>query len=116
MQITTIKQEKNQYNTKQNKNKISLSIYSLSLFLFLTVFNRYKYGVGLSGVIIPILLFLLFNIIEKRKYFFDITISIHAPAKGATLKEIAPGRYNDISIHAPAKGATPIKKLLLTFK
>ena len=54
--------------------------------------------------------------IEKRKYFFDITISIHAPAKGATLKEIAPGRYNDISIHAPAKGATPIKKLLLTFK
>ena len=34
------------------------------------------------------------------------TISIHAPAKGATDIRIPKGYYLDISIHAPAKGAT----------
>ena len=33
-------------------------------------------------------------------------ISIHAPAKGATLVEYAKMHGKDISIHAPAKGAT----------
>ena len=33
-------------------------------------------------------------------------ISIHAPAKGATLCQLAPQDNGTISIHAPAKGAT----------
>ena len=36
-----------------------------------------------------------------------IRISIHAPAKGATNDKVTEGYYARISIHAPAKGATP---------
>ena len=44
-------------------------------------------------------------------YYYSVRtsswISIHAPAKGATITfEEAPQRTNVISIHAPAKGAT----------
>ena len=35
-----------------------------------------------------------------------VTISIHAPAKGATALHIRAGAFDAISIHAPAKGAT----------
>ena len=35
-----------------------------------------------------------------------VIISIHAPAKGATVQHIVPLSLIDISIHAPAKGAT----------
>ena len=38
-------------------------------------------------------------------------ISIHAPAKGATLIQLVLYRVVDISIHAPAKGATRFDKL-----
>ena len=38
--------------------------------------------------------------------FLNITISIHAPAKGATKKIDYFINHNIISIHAPAKGAT----------
>ena len=36
----------------------------------------------------------------------DATISIHAPAKGATLALVEKIAERHISIHAPAKGAT----------
>ena len=35
-----------------------------------------------------------------------LNISIHAPAKGATLDDGKPVKMIKISIHAPAKGAT----------
>ena len=35
-----------------------------------------------------------------------VTISIHAPAKGATRQPRPLGKFKGISIHAPAKGAT----------
>ena len=38
--------------------------------------------------------------------FSDLSISIHAPAKGATESECTVAGNADISIHAPAKGAT----------
>ena len=44
------------------------------------------------------------------------TISIHAPARGATEKKIGTGFSNFISIHAPARGATKkTKKALAPF-
>ena len=36
----------------------------------------------------------------------EFTISIHAPVKGATLRQLAPQDNGTISIHAPVKGAT----------
>ena len=42
---------------------------------------------------------------EKRREVFG-TISIHAPAKGATAHTHAETKRIIISIHAPAKGAT----------
>ncbi len=41
-----------------------------------------------------------------RKEFTEYDISIHAPAKGATLPAYSGGIGKGISIHAPAKGAT----------
>ena len=41
------------------------------------------------------------------------TISIHAPAKGATAKALMKQEPNAISIHAPAKGATTGMRLLM---
>ena len=41
------------------------------------------------------------------QYRFSIAVSIHAPAKGATLEIIRGSRQKRVSIHAPAKGATP---------
>ncbi len=38
-------------------------------------------------------------------------ISIHAPAKGATVKYLYLDEYAIISIHAPAKGATSWRSL-----
>ena len=38
----------------------------------------------------------------------DLSISIHAPAKGATTIEVTVSLASRISIHAPAKGATAI--------
>ena len=38
--------------------------------------------------------------------YYDKTISIHAPARGATLDKIEGNVYAIISIHAPARGAT----------
>ena len=37
---------------------------------------------------------------------YKICISIHAPAKGATVLELVKNNVKEISIHAPAKGAT----------
>ena len=45
----------------------------------------------------------LFGIYSRQRYCF---ISIHAPARGATLFSRAVMAINDISIHAPARGAT----------
>ena len=42
-------------------------------------------------------------------------ISIHAPAKGATLCRVFPPGQEDISIHAPAKGATGIRSAWLFY-
>ena len=39
----------------------------------------------------------------------SIAISIHAPAKGATNRNYSKALGHDISIHAPAKGATIYK-------
>ena len=40
----------------------------------------------------------------------DTFISIHAPAKGATVMNMDIGWLHSISIHAPAKGATKMTK------
>ena len=42
-------------------------------------------------------------------------ISIHAPAKGATLRDIPTIKLMEISIHAPAKGATVPHRAQQTF-
>ena len=50
---------------------------------------------------------------------WEITISIHAPAGGATLEELLNGTKSDISIHAPAGGATRTQRpdlLLVEFQ
>ena len=44
--------------------------------------------------------------ISVRKSSQHQQISIHAPAKGATIFDCLSDGYDDISIHAPAKGAT----------
>ena len=44
--------------------------------------------------------------IDHQHLAVALTISIHAPAKGATLKRLGSNRCRVISIHAPAKGAT----------
>ena len=44
----------------------------------------------------------------KDGVIFETTISIHAPAKGATPIISGSNKYLGISIHAPAKGATQI--------
>ena len=41
----------------------------------------------------------------------DVVISIHAPARGATVNLFGLTYYFDISIHAPARGATVIPPL-----
>ena len=38
----------------------------------------------------------------------DFKISIHAPARGATMEEVIAREVGAISIHAPARGATAI--------
>ena len=43
-------------------------------------------------------------------------ISIHAPARGATGLEVADKAINKISIHAPARGATVDKNIGSTIK
>ena len=43
-------------------------------------------------------------------------ISIHAPAKGATMSRVKKEAGSDISIHAPAKGATKQRLLLINPK
>ena len=51
--------------------------------------------------------------------YIDKDISIHAPARGATMRVIPPYSDKDISIHAPARGATHLimcnEKSLLYF-
>ena len=44
--------------------------------------------------------------LRKSSVYADSEISIHAPAKGATVKAELLQQYHPISIHAPAKGAT----------
>ena len=44
-------------------------------------------------------------------YIKNDTISIHAPAKGATKKRDNGVDHRSISIHAPAKGATSVRYL-----
>ena len=39
------------------------------------------------------------------------TISIHAPAQGATIQNMSPKQDGPISIHAPAQGATPLPEI-----
>ena len=41
-----------------------------------------------------------------------VQISIHAPAKGATLRQLRCDIFSIISIHAPAKGATAVAPAL----
>ncbi len=41
--------------------------------------------------------------VDARKY---LRVSIHAPARGATLVADRLERVGDVSIHAPARGAT----------
>ena len=45
----------------------------------------------------------LFGIYSRQRYCF---ISIHAPARGATVQTNLYGQIAYISIHAPARGAT----------
>ena len=46
----------------------------------------------------------------RRVYFLYnsriITVSIHAPARGATIFQYSRQEWDDVSIHAPARGAT----------
>ena len=44
--------------------------------------------------------------VKAESIGFVIAISIHAPARGATYNRIKLVRPNEISIHAPARGAT----------
>ena len=44
--------------------------------------------------------------VNERKYVIVCNISIHAPAKGATIYVAWHDTREHISIHAPAKGAT----------
>ena len=44
--------------------------------------------------------------IETRGYSMLSDISIHTPAKGATIDNASFSKYENISIHTPAKGAT----------
>ena len=39
---------------------------------------------------------------------FQVTVSIHAPTRGATLDNCGIGAICDVSIHAPTRGATSI--------
>ena len=43
---------------------------------------------------------------DRVSWVLPNVISIHAPAKGATVNVLAIVKQYDISIHAPAKGAT----------
>ena len=52
---------------------------------------------------------------DKREDFIynnTVNISIHAPARGATIGGLAKVLKGGISIHAPARGATPRAKEL----
>ena len=51
---------------------------------------------------------------QQCKCLWQYSISIHAPAKGATLHQNAGYENSRISIHAPAKGATTDKRLSLS--
>ena len=42
-----------------------------------------------------------------------LTVSIHAPAKGATVRSALADLAIDVSIHAPAKGATAVRSTVL---
>ena len=44
--------------------------------------------------------------IAEQEQMIDMTVSIHAPAKGATMIECNYSEDYIVSIHAPAKGAT----------
>ena len=39
-----------------------------------------------------------------------LTVSIHAPVKGATGAEVSCAMADDVSIHAPVKGATRVER------
>ena len=54
------------------------------------------------------------RLIDHMAYQIARFISIHAPAKGATVFATLPSFLTPISIHAPAKGATGTKKLKAT--
>ena len=54
------------------------------------------------------------QLLELPRHFL-FCISIHAPAKGATLHRINTGISVHISIHAPAKGATESSILFIFF-
>ena len=49
----------------------------------------------------------LFGIYSRQRYCF---ISIHAPARGATVQTNLYGQVAYISIHAPARGATSAQR------
>ena len=46
------------------------------------------------------------DIVQALAYAFHMDISIHAPARGATINAERAHMVSRISIHAPARGAT----------
>ena len=57
---------------KKKKYLVFKNTYALQIFFTLSIFNVFQFGVGLSGVLMAIFLFLLFFIMEKRSITIDI--------------------------------------------
>ena len=56
------------------------------------------------------------RLLQSRKHGNYTTISIHAPAKGATCDGVDNVIHDIISIHAPAKGATAVRELSIAIQ
>lgn len=56
--------------SKQEGLRIRFTTYALLIFIFLSNFNRFQFGVGFSGVIVPIAIFGFLFLIERRKFRF----------------------------------------------
>lgn len=65
----------NQISLENNKRKVRvpISTYALFLFFLLSMFNTHQFGVSLSGVIIPILLYVFFSLIDRKRFSFTIS-------------------------------------------
>ncbi|MDV8108765.1 O-antigen ligase family protein [Bacillus sp. BAU-SS-2023] len=72
MQNNSIQLNLNEKNIKHKKQRVSLIIFPIVLLIFMSVINKFQFGVSLTGVIIPIVMYVCFFIVEKK----NITLSI----------------------------------------